>query len=127
MRDLDVGRFLRLRNAIREAMEAGADVGAAPSLARQYRAFRESAIELVPPEHEDELRALAPEIDDEKTRLELGPNPQSMFRAKELHGEVSVLLGGLAGFLDGYIQEAQMRMEAEEKARLAAAQGGQYL
>ena len=75
-------------------MEAGEDVGAASSLARQYRAFRESAIELVPLEHEDELRALAPEIDDEKTRLELSPNPQSMFRAKELHGEVLVLLGG---------------------------------
>jgi hypothetical protein len=36
-------------------------------------------------------------------------------------------MGGLAGFLDGYVDETRLRVEAEARAALDAERGGQYL
>lgn len=126
MRELDVGRFMRLRNAIQQASEAASDLPSrsAVALAEAYERFRQDAYDLIPEEHRAELDRICPTMDQE--RIARAEGLASSYQG-EVYSEAKVLLGSLSGFLDGYIEETRDRMAAEERARLAAEQGGQYL
>lgn len=129
MRDLDIGRFIRLRNAIQLASDASDGDGSAVTLAESYLRFRAEALDLVPDENKDELQRLCPEIDGQEIGSITSGSVAIAVRVqqRELLAKARVLLGALAGFLDGYVEETKMRIEAEEKARLEAEKGGQYL
>lgn len=129
MRDLDVGRFLRLRNAIQQSMEAVTEdvkAYAGSVLLEAYSRFHEDALMLVPQDDLEQLLKVCPDVNPQRIgQIRSGPGSGSD-QAKAFV-EAKVLLGGLAGFLDGYVEENRMRVEAEEKARLAAEAGGLYL
>ncbi len=117
MRDLDPGRFIRLRSAILEAMEAIDDQSrrtAGASLARAYERFRAEAYEIVPEEQRNEFDRVCPEW----TR----PLRHGSLLAAAIEGqsrtydEAKVLLRTLVGFLNGYVQETQMNFEAKAYA-----------
>lgn len=118
MRDFeDIGRFIRVRSAVQNALEGAGDlerVEAATALAEAYVRFRTEAIALIPEEHVEELASICPSLNDQSM------NPQTAEEFATLLGRSKVLLGSLAGFLDGYVQETELRIEAEERARLAA-------
>ena len=124
----DIGEFLRLRNAIRQASDAVSEDARGSSgaaLPEAYRRFLEAAIEVIPEEHVSELTRICPDIDPQRLGGVSGATGAVI--QSQLFVEAKVLLGGLAGFLDGYIEETTLRIEAEERARLAAESGGQYL
>lgn len=124
MRDLPLGPFLRLKGAIEQAANSISEESAAVSgiaLPQAYKRFRSEALELVPDEDKEELSRICPEW-----TTPLGGSHAGM-KSAEFYTEARVLLLGLAGFLNGYVLETQIRVEAEEKARLAAEEGGQYL
>lgn len=87
---------------------------------------RGEALDLVPEEDVDDLQRMCPRIDEEKIGRTQAISLDQGTRA-EILGEAQLLLGARARFLDGYIHETQMAMEAEAKARLAQESGGQYL
>ena len=64
MRDLDVGRFIRLRSAVLGAMGAidnqSRKTGGA-ALARAYQRFRAEAYEIVPEDQRDEFTRVCPD------------------------------------------------------------------
>ncbi len=100
-------RLTRLRRSIRQAAEASSGLDHASggeALADAYARFRDVTRQIVPEEHLPEFEAVCPELTKPKglARPEVG---------RKLFSEAEILLGSLAGFLDGYA-------DGEEKTRL---------
>ncbi len=120
MRDLDVGRFLRLRNAIQGAMDAiDADSQARSGIAlpEAYRRFRAQAAELVLEEHQQAFNATCPEWKEPLGGFTHSGNPAEALRQSRYYNEARVLMGALAGYLDGYVAETRLNLETEAYAR----------
>lgn len=104
--ELEEKRLTRLRRSIRQATEAssGLDHACGEALADAYARFRDVTRQVVPEEHLPEFEAVCPELTKPKglARPEVG---------RKLFSEAKILLGSLAGFLDGYA-------DGEEKTRL---------
>ena len=126
MRDLDIGRFLRLRNAVQQAasaIPADSSGTSGRALPEAYKRFREEALAIVPKEHREQFEQVCPEW----TTSLGGSRAEDPFIQSQFYNEARVLMGGLAGFLDGYVDETRLRIEAEERAALEAERSGQYL
>lgn len=115
---MEVGRILRLKEAIRGAMDALADKSATTgdALPDAYKRFREETLGAVGPEHREELERLCPTWTRESTAGDFrrGFDPIKAGAAAE---EARALLGQLAGWLDGFVLEARMKLEAEAYAQ----------
>lgn len=119
---MDVGRFIRLRGAIREtlaSMGEAANAGAVP-LSERCEVFRREAVDLIDEDFKEEFARLFPENVQGAGSSSPGTATARVFeRAKGL-------LASLAGWLDGEISRVQMQMEAEADAKERARQQGQY-
>ena len=116
MRELNTGKFLRLKGAIEGAIDEAPAANAGTMLMESYNRYLEEALRIIPEEHYDELTRVCPafspkQIEDLKQDL----NPQTDL---QLTTQGKVMLRALAGFLDGYIKETEFNRGLEmEKAR----------
>lgn len=86
---------------------------AGTALAQAYRRFRAEARDIVLEEHRDEFERVCPDwAPPHRTRslLSLMEGPSRVY------DEARIMLGTLAGFLDGYVRETQINLEAEAYA-----------
>lgn len=117
MMAIDVGKFLRLKGAIQGAMDAvptGSAAFSGTSLVDAYLTLRKETAEAIPEE-------LAEEFDRQfkPSPFKAGSGMRSIGAGQaQTFNEARALLGKMAGWLDGIIQEA--RLEAEAAAYAAA-------
>ncbi len=108
----DIGRYLRLQGAIRAAIDAVPDGQAAlagHAMMNAYRRFRSEARTVIAPENFSEFDAMFPTgviFERANPRDDL-QDAAAEFNAARLQ------LSTTAGWLDGFVQEAKMQMEAE--------------
>jgi len=109
---IDVGRFVRLVGAIRAAIDS-ADPGLAAvagnALAQTYSRLRAEARNLVPDDRRDELDRVCPET------LQATGGSRMLLQAARFNAARSAL-SILAGWLQGFVDEARMAMEARAYA-----------
>jgi hypothetical protein len=129
MAEFDLGRLLRLQEAINASTDTEASGKAAPALSESYMRLRGQAAELVAETQlADEFAATFPEI--EVVQGPSGRDPAqaaafSISAAPQAENALALLrqLGGwVAGIVREMTLEQQMRIEAQEKAKLAAKQ-----
>jgi hypothetical protein len=115
---VDVGKLMRLRGAIQGALNS-IPTDQAPvagrAMADRWRELREEARNVIPAEQLDEFESLFPG----------GPegNPGLGLRGQAaMFNEARGLLGSLAGWLEGFIEEARLQAEAEAYGRERAKQ-----
>ena len=123
---IDVGRFLRLRGAIISTLAAVPVDQAAMSgeaLPTSYNRLRGEAIDIIPAKARDEFERLFPEDPLTPRRRTGGPNYQ--METANRANEARAILGTLAGWLGGFIDEARMKQEvaAYAEARIKAERG----
>lgn len=107
---MDIGKFLRLQGAIGAAIDSGAegrDLGAS-DLAGTYRRLRAEVRGAVEAQHWPEFDRLFPES--------LGGFPQSQRGDAEKLNAARRRLAMMAGWLEGFVKEARMDMEAQAYA-----------
>jgi hypothetical protein len=118
----DIGKFMRLRGAIQFAMDA-VDPGQAAmggdALARTYERLRGEVREAVHKGYRDEFDRLFPE----QVHRGSGATPAQM--SARTYNEARSLLGSMAGWLQGFIDEARMQNEVQAfaEARVKAERG----
>lgn len=110
----DVGRFLRLQGAIQAALDSipmDQAVVAEQPMKDAYLRLRAETRSVIPGETLEEFDRMFP------TEVKVGPTGSSrmVIRAARFNAARS-LLGSLAGWLDGFVQEARMTIEAEAYA-----------
>lgn len=108
---IDVGKILRLAGAVEKAakIETEYPVQTSSAVSERYKALRLEVARAVEDDAREEFDRLFP--------AELGGygrNPNDML---EKFYAARTLLETLAGWLDGFIQEARMTIEAEAYAR----------
>lgn len=106
---LDIGQILRLREAIRGALDASppADaVLAARPMTTSYDRLRKEVAQALSDSERVEFDRLFPE-------LGWGAGVAAGERAEQYH-KARALLASLAGWLDGFVAEARMALEAKE-------------
>lgn len=118
---LDIGALLRLRNGLREALAATpAEQGSAwQGLVEAYEGLRNRASEVVGDDHADELGRLFPPLIDRRTAgRDITRDPSALFVQQEVDSEARTRIASLAGWLNGFIEEAQfnLRVQAEAEA-----------
>lgn len=110
---VEVGRFMRLRGAIQGALDAipvDQAAVAGRAMAARYRIFRHEAQKVVPKGYLDELESLFPEAP-------IAGGRRDVREEAETYNQARGLLGALAGWLDGFIQEARSQAETEAYVR----------
>jgi hypothetical protein len=108
----DVGRFLRLKNSIEGAVAPfgeGSSAIAGGALPNAYVSLREEVREAIGPQHQAEFDRLFPAWNEPI-------NTSHGIHTATQHSRAKGLLGRLAGWLDGFVQEAQMAMNAQAYA-----------
>jgi hypothetical protein len=108
----DIGKFMRLRRAIQSTVEGLDDDQAAmagEALARHYVRLRKEVAAVVSPQEEEEFARLFPEAAN-------GYGRAPMEQAKKFHAAKG-LLAQLGGWLQGFIDEAELQARAEVYAR----------
>jgi hypothetical protein len=114
----DVGKILRVRGAIQATLEGLADseaVMAGDAVGSGYTRLRKEVAAIVPSEDREEFDRLFPE-----SAGSFGHRP--MDKANKYHAAKG-LLGQLAGWLRGYVDEAQFQAKADAYARERMKQG----
>lgn len=118
MRDLEIGPYLRLRAAIEATINSIPDesqTSSGSALPKAYKRFRNDAVRLIPDEDIEQFLRLCPEWTQP-----LGGVQKPGTHARWFN-EAKALLASLAGFLDGYVQETQLQINAEEYAKAKVA------
>lgn len=123
---IDVGRFLRLQGAITSALTAVPVEQAARSgeaLPTAYARLRGEAIDIIPAKARDEFERLFPE--DPLTARGWTRGPGYATDTANRANEARAVLGMLAGWLGGFVDEARMEQEAAAyaAARIKAQRG----
>lgn len=118
---LDVGALLRLRNGLQEALAATpAEQGSAwQGLVDAYEGLRGRASQVIGDAHAEEFERLFPAAIDRRTAgHDITHDPGAMFVQQEVASDARTRIASLAGWLNGFIEEAQfnMRMQAEADA-----------
>jgi hypothetical protein len=111
--DVDVGKFLRLSNLVTRAMDSVPFEQAAlagRALAGTYGQVRGEVLAAIPEEVREEFERLFPESVRTQQDARGAAVEVSRFNAAK------VALGSLAGWLQGFIDEARLRFEAEAYA-----------
>ncbi len=113
-----LGRILRIREAIRGALDAAPPSKAAVAareMTSAYERYRSEAAGLLDEGYLDEFERMFPELDP--------PPPSKPWwriirrsEQREQYSKARVLLDSLAGWLDGFIAEARMKLKAREAA-----------
>jgi hypothetical protein len=123
----DISRYLRLQGAIRAAIDAvpeGQAALAGHAMMNAYRRFRSEARANIPNEQFSEFDAMFPtEVIFERAN----PRDDLQDAAAEFNA-ARLPLSTMAGWLDGFVQEAKMQMEANAyaKARVKEERGVGY-
>ena len=112
----DIGRYIRLQGAIRASIDAVPE-GQAPvagmAMVNVYRRFRAEAKKVIPSDHAEEFDAMFP---DDVAIQRANPRDDLLDSAARYTG-ARLLLATLAGWLDGFVQEAKMQIEADAYAQ----------
>lgn len=130
MAEFDLGRLLRLQEAINAAADSVEPTGhSAPALTESYMRLRGQVAELVAEtDLAQEFDETFPEIDvaDLPTSSDPGDSAILNLTAKPRAQQAAALLRQLGGWIGGIVRtmtlEQQMRIEAEAKAKEAAKQ-----
>ncbi len=115
MTDTSTGKLLRLRGAIQATLDAlppQQAAGEGEAMAGAYRRLRAEVCRVVHEEDEDEFKSLFPTTVDRATTIVGSILMHPTARYSTGRG----LLASLAGWLDGYIEQARMAMEAQAYA-----------
>ena len=112
MRELNIGKFLRLKGAIEGAIDEAPAANAGTMLMESYNRYLEEALTIIPEGHHDELIRVCPafspkQIEDLKQDLDPQTDLQVTTQGK-------VMLRALAGFFEGYIKETEFNQAVEE-------------
>lgn len=115
--EIDVGRFLRLQGALHGAASSypwdSAVMGSA-ALAGAYERLRAETAEIIPEPYRAELDRLFPH--------DAGPrSPGDPRMMAKRFSQAKTLLDSLAGWLGGFVREAQLEIESEGLAKAKAA------
>jgi hypothetical protein len=121
---LDIGACIRLRNSAKEALASlPEDQGSAwRGLTSIYVQLRAQVASVVSEPQSAEFNALFPnEISVGAADNSIIHDPGAMFAQQDVASQARSLIGALAGWLDGFIEEAQfaakLHAEAEAYAR----------
>jgi hypothetical protein len=112
---IDIGKFLRLKSSIEAAMSAvptDQAAVAAGAMMATYDRIRAEVADVVSDEQSDEFSSLFPETVTNYPGLVLGASSKEAAK----YNSARVLLGSLAGWLDGFVAEARMQKEADAYA-----------
>jgi hypothetical protein len=119
---LDLGRLLRLRGMVLAASQTDPTAAAAQALVNAYNAIQRDLVDALTGELSQEFQRLFGLLVDP-------PAPGVVLREIALRREASaadaltrlrLLLGWIQGLIDEQTLETQLRMEAEEKAKLGS-------
>jgi hypothetical protein len=119
---VDIGVLLRIRNSAQEALTATPPdhSSAWNGLVETYERLREWAAQVIGDAHRDEFNRLFPQTIDQRiagTGAAGGrPNPAALFAQQEVASEARTRLGSLAGWLNGFIEEAQFRTRVQAES-----------
>ena len=117
---LDLGRLLRLKGTVESAV-SGVEIDwmAAPGLTESYNRILDEVRGLVEGTSLAEELERFPEIENYRER---GPSPRAVAEGGSAAKRAASMLGQLAGWLDGLIQEQtldqRLKYEAEERVKL---------
>jgi hypothetical protein len=112
--DIDVGRFLRLTGTLRgvaDSIDPKLAALAGDMLAEAYLRARREVQAAIPEKHHDEMDRLFPEGVPQFAARREDPVEQA-----EKFNAALGLLRGLAGWLQGFVEEAKMAVNAEALA-----------
>jgi hypothetical protein len=115
MANIDLGRYLRLQGAIQAALDAvdqGNAVVGAEAMRTSYTRLREEARSAIPDEQAAEFNRLFPAELPQPTARH---SPQGLDAVKYMTARS--LLASLKGWLDGYVSEVRIGVEAEAYAK----------
>jgi hypothetical protein len=118
--DLDVPKYMRLRTAVRNALDSvGPDASSAfRGLVDAYQRLRAEARDAVGDDLVKEFDDLFPATIDLGAAGTGNHSPTAMLKQQEVANTARTLLGQLAGWLDGFIEAAQFdaRLQADAEA-----------
>src|SRR3546814_20247392 len=114
----DVGRFMRLRGAIKAALESvPVDHSSAyEALAAAYSRLREQVSELVGSGYPDFDDLFPDSVSTAGATGNISRDPMILFKQQEVASAARTLLGQLAGWMDGLIQEAQYSAQLQPRS-----------
>jgi hypothetical protein len=113
---MDIGKFLRLQGAITSTIEGSKGMNstqAGSAVEDAYYRLRQEAREAIPDGDREEFDRLFPDTVNPSQRAHMSTQPVS---ALERYGTAQSLLAGMSGWLDGYVREARLQVEAEAYA-----------
>ncbi len=116
---LDVSRFLRLQGAINAAVAAIPSDHAATAvtaLAGSYMTMREEVRLVIDDSLRDEFDRLFPVMDVPAAPNVMRGGGFDPFKSADIANQARARLKAMGGWLDGFVQEARMKMEAEAYA-----------
>lgn len=113
---MDIGVLLRLKGGIESTLESlggGDPTNSQAALASAYGRFRNEALSAVGDAAQPELERLFPDLHPISSSLNAPAVLDNYHRARSL-------MNGLAGWLGGFIEEAQFQVRVESESRAYA-------
>ncbi|HSW42642.1 MAG TPA: hypothetical protein VLM76_09055 [Patescibacteria group bacterium] len=108
--EIDLGRFLRIKTAIERVLAGATNASAAQGLRDAYSLWREEARKAMPESLLEEFDRIAPEDAGPRGRMAISPD------LPIIAGAMRARLEGLAGWLQGFVEEANQAAQIAANA-----------